>query len=116
LRLLQEPVDTTVAEECDAAFGVTAAGSPSIGYQWRKDGLPIPGAHQAFLRIDSAGWNDVGVYDVVVRASCGQLVSDAVTLTLTVRADLDTDGDVDQEDFGVFQVCLGGPNQPPGCP
>jgi hypothetical protein len=33
------------------------------------------------------------------------------------RADLDNDGDVDQEDFGHFQVCLAGSGMPyePGC-
>jgi hypothetical protein len=29
-----------------------------------------------------------------------------------VRADFDADGDLDQEDFGLFQVCLKGPGVP----
>ncbi len=28
--------------------------------------------------------------------------------------DLDYDGDVDQNDFSVFQGCMNGPNNPPG--
>jgi len=31
------------------------------------------------------------------------------------EADLDSDGDVDENDFNVFQNCMGGANQPPGC-
>jgi hypothetical protein len=30
-------------------------------------------------------------------------------------ADLDPDGDVDGDDFTVFESCLGGADQPPGC-
>lgn len=32
------------------------------------------------------------------------------------RADVDRDGDVDQEDFGRFQACLSGPDAPPADP
>jgi Dockerin type I domain len=30
------------------------------------------------------------------------------SFTTAVKADLDRDGDVDQEDFGLFQACLSG--------
>jgi len=103
LRLLQGPVDTTVAEGSDAAFGVTAIGSACIRYQWRKNGVPIPGTDKAFFRIPSADRADAGTYDVVVRASCGQMVSEVATLTVAVRADFDFDWDVDLDDFAIFQ-------------
>jgi hypothetical protein len=32
-----------------------------------------------------------------------------------IAADFDQDNDVDQADFGVFQRCFNGPNQPPAC-
>jgi hypothetical protein len=29
--------------------------------------------------------------------------------------DFDADGDVDLEDFAIFQACFNGPNRPPAC-
>ncbi len=41
--IVQQPVSTAAVEGFDAAFGVTAEGSTHFTYQWRKDGVPIPG-------------------------------------------------------------------------
>ena len=117
LRLLQQPVNTVVVEGSDAVFGVTAIGSTSIRYQWRKNGAPLPGAGQASLRIPQATRVDAGTYDVVVRAPCGQILSEEATLTVALKADFDMDDDVDMADFGILQRCLSGENIPadPSC-
>lgn len=36
-------------------------------------------------------------------------------MTMAQRVDLDNDGDVDLQDFVVFQTCFNGPNKPPAC-
>jgi hypothetical protein len=114
-QLLQEPVDTAVAEGSDAGFGVTALGTSALSFQWRKDGTPIPGAVHAFLRIPAVKRADAGAYDVLIGGPCGQFVSAPATLTVHAPADFDGDRDVDLADFLVFQACFNGPNRPPAC-
>ena len=61
-----------------------------------------------------------GEYRCVVTAGCGSAISD--TALLTVRSypyytgDFDDDGDVDQDDFGWFQNCLGREAEPACAP
>ena len=38
------PADLTVNTPDSATFQVKAGGMPAPSYQWRRDGLPIPGA------------------------------------------------------------------------
>lgn len=51
-----------------------------ISYQWRKAGVPIPGATQATLTIPSFSQSDVGHYDCIVQTSCQTATSARVTL------------------------------------
>ncbi|MBU0765535.1 MAG: hypothetical protein KJ607_11935, partial [Bacteroidetes bacterium] len=44
LELTGQPADTSVCEGSDAILSVSATGS-GISYQWRKDGIAIPGAN-----------------------------------------------------------------------
>lgn len=58
-----------------------------------------------------------GVRDVVVTtANCAPATLAAAFTVFSdtyVDADLDRDGDVDQDDFGIFQACFNGANRPP---
>jgi DNA/RNA endonuclease G (NUC1) len=47
-------------------FVVGAVGSPTLTYQWRKDGVAIPGATFPVLTLTSVQQADEGTYDVVV--------------------------------------------------
>jgi hypothetical protein len=122
--IVQQPVSTIAAEGFDAAFGVTAQGSANFTYQWRNEGVPIPGADMAFLRIPSVREADAGSYDVVVTAGSCPNTSTAATLTVRVLpcgprpGDFDADGDVDLSDFLHFQACFNDLDEPPvtsGC-
>ena len=53
-----------------------------VGYQWRKNTVPILGATNASFAIPSVSLDDGGSYDVVVTNSCGQLISSNATLTV----------------------------------
>jgi hypothetical protein len=48
---------------------VAATGEPAPSYQWRKNGVPIPGATSASYVIASARFTDAGRYDVLVSNS-----------------------------------------------
>src|SRR5690606_28882480 len=54
-----------------ATFNVTATGTGTLSYSWRKDGVPIPGATSSSLALSSLIVTDAGVYDVVVTDNVG---------------------------------------------
>src|SRR5205823_4623904 len=64
-----------------ASFSTSASGSGPFTYQWRKDGLEIPGATDSILTIASVTNTDAGTYSVVVTGPCSTLTNSA---TLTV--------------------------------
>ncbi|HEY0751036.1 MAG TPA: immunoglobulin domain-containing protein, partial [Chitinophagaceae bacterium] len=76
-----QPVNQTACIGTSATFTVTAVG-PSLGYQWRKNGVDIPGAITNVYTIASVAAGDVGNYDVVVAGTCGTATSNLVTLTI----------------------------------
>ncbi|HSB36562.1 MAG TPA: choice-of-anchor Q domain-containing protein, partial [Thermoanaerobaculia bacterium] len=83
------PASQTVCAGASVSFSVTASGSPSLTYRWRKggadlfDGGAISGAATATLTIDPTATGNSGSYDVVVTDGFGQpLTSSAATLTV----------------------------------
>jgi parallel beta-helix repeat protein len=63
---------------------VTATGSQPLSYQWRKNGVNLPGATNSCLTILGAQVADGGTYDVVVRNPFEAILSGAATVTITV--------------------------------
>ncbi len=76
------PVSQTVNGGESVTFTVSATGTPPLVFQWRKNGMPIPGGTSATLTIPSATAADQGAYDVVVTDAYGSCISEAATLTL----------------------------------
>jgi hypothetical protein len=73
----------------DATLSVGAEGAPLPDrYQWRKDGVDIPGATGAKLRLQGVQPEQAGSYSVVAYSANGSVVSTAATLTVDVRARL----------------------------
>ena len=65
--IVTSPVDQTVNARDPAIFRVVAAGTPTPTYQWRRDGIPIPGATKATYTLVSTTPADSGAqFDVVV--------------------------------------------------
>ncbi len=77
-----QPQSQTECEGQSVTFSVVAAGTPPLGYQWRKDGQPIGGAVSSDYTIYSLDPADAGAYDVVVSNSCGSVASDPAILTV----------------------------------
>jgi len=65
-----------------ATFSVTAEGSPTPTYQWKKGTEEILGATSSSYTIDPIAASDGGSYTVVVTNSGGSVTSDAATLTV----------------------------------
>jgi hypothetical protein len=60
-------------------FTVTATGAGPI-YQWRKNGIDIPGATSASYTINNVVTADAGAYDVMVSNPAGSVLSNTVYL------------------------------------
>ncbi len=77
------PVGSTVQ------LSVTAVGVGQLSYQWYKDDIPlldggnISGATSATLTIVNAGFEDSGIYKVVISNSYGTAVSVPVSVTIS---------------------------------
>lgn len=96
----------------EAVLTVAAAGAGQLGYQWFKDGVALDdtghftGSATPRLVIGPMADADAGRYRVVVTDDWCSTAAET-TVTLITPCDFDADKDVDQEDFGVFQLCLG---------
>lgn len=77
-----QPANQSVSPGGTATFSVVASGSPTLFYQWRKNGTAIPGATNATFSIASAQTGDAGSYDVQVANCAGTITSTAATLTV----------------------------------
>ena len=81
-----QPVDATVVEGEDATFGVVAAGS-QLTYQWRRDGVDVPGAIDASYTLSPAELADNGAtFLCVVSNGAGDITTATVTLIVTLGA------------------------------
>jgi len=98
-------------------LNVSAQGDYPLAYQWRKDGVPIPGATVANHLLGAVYEGHEGRYDCVVRYNtgldfdCGRTISDPIYVDVLGPScrtmDLDRNGEVDLRDFSVFQAQFG---------
>jgi beta-mannanase len=114
--ITQQPTDIAVVWGQAALFSVSATGDGTLRYQWQKNSSNITngghysGCKTATLAVSSCDSNDAADYRCVVASGCGIVPSNTATLTVGPKGppgDFDHDGDVDQQDFGVLQNCLG---------
>lgn len=77
-----QPQSLVVAAGDPATFSVTATGVPAPTYQWRFQGVDLPGATGSSYTRTAVQPADVGDYTVVVSNDVGVVVSDAAWLTL----------------------------------
>jgi hypothetical protein len=76
-------------------FSVTATGTATLHYEWRKNGSPIPGApDSANYTIASVVVADAGSYSVRVSNSCGEVISNAAVLSVNKASATVTLGDL----------------------
>jgi hypothetical protein len=83
-----QPQSLAVTNGTPAAFTVTATGTPTLSYQWRKNGTAlanggnITGATTSNLSLTTTSTNDAAGYAVVVTNAYGAITSSVATLTV----------------------------------
>ena len=77
------PQNLTVCMGSAASFSVTATGTGTLSYQWRKDLVNINGATSSTYSIPVTVAGDAGNYDVVVTGDCGAVTSSTAVLTVS---------------------------------
>jgi len=81
------PPSQTVAPGGSATFTVSASGSPTLHYQWRKNGSVNVGTDSSSYTISPVASGDAGTYDCVVSGACTPTAT-ATGGTLTVSGGL----------------------------
>ena len=80
--IVVQPQSQTVALGDSAALSVVTLGNPAPSYQWRRDGVAIPGATASSYTLPSVSFGDVGSYAVVVSNAQGSATSTTARLTV----------------------------------
>lgn len=59
-----------------------ASGNGMVRYQWRLDGVDIPGATNRFLSLQAVFWAHTGSYSLVVGNGTGSMTNPPITVTI----------------------------------
>jgi len=81
-KITKQPRSQTVLVGGNAAFTVTASGTPPLSYEWQFNSRPISGATGPILIVNSVQIADAGSYSVLVTNSVQSVLSDFATLTV----------------------------------
>ncbi len=80
--ILTHPVGGTLVAGGRLTLSVVAEGSLPLTYQWRRNGVAIPGAVSSSYAIENAGSNQAGSYSVTVANEFASVTSHAALVTL----------------------------------
>ena len=83
-----QPASLVVLAGSPASFTAVAAGTAPIGYQWNKNGTPIPGATSSTLNLSNVQTNDDGSYTLTASNSVASVTSNPAQLTVTATIPL----------------------------
>lgn len=79
----QHPQSQSVPLGSSVSLTATASGSPAPTFEWRKNGVAIPGATGQVLTLTDVEPADAGSYTAVATNASGSATSNAATLTVT---------------------------------
>jgi formylglycine-generating enzyme required for sulfatase activity len=80
--IVGQPQPATVPPGQMAIFTVVATGTQPLAYQWKRNGVNLPGATASTLTINQPQASDAGDYSVVVSNSVGTVSSAPAKLTV----------------------------------
>ena len=81
LVITNQPRSQTIIAGTQASFSVGVSGAP-VSYQWRTNGISIPGATTASFSIARVQLINAGIYSVVASNALGTVVSDNAVLSV----------------------------------
>ncbi len=73
--VVRNPRSRVVESGSSLTLSVEAEGTEPLTFQWRRNGIEIPGATDDFLDLTNIGENQQGSYDVVIRNQLGSVTS-----------------------------------------
>ncbi|WP_162128259.1 virginiamycin B lyase family protein [Flavobacterium phycosphaerae] len=73
--IVYDPINSQTICEGGFAYLFIQAEGTDLTYQWKKDGVPVPGANSDNLILSDATSNDAGYYTCLVTGSCGSVES-----------------------------------------
>ncbi len=82
IEITAQPLSQTACTGDVVLLTVSATALVPLTYQWRKNGIDIPGATSTILSIAPFGLDDVGAYHVLVSGECESLLSNVAILQL----------------------------------
>ena len=77
-----QPANSIVYEAANASFSVVAGGYGPLAYQWRFNGVDLPGETNTALALVQVATNQAGTYSVLVSNPYGAVASSNATLTV----------------------------------
>jgi hypothetical protein len=75
-----QPQAQSVTAGADVSFSVTANGASAATFQWRKNGIDLPGATASALTLNNVQPEDAAEYSVALRNAAGSAVSTVAVL------------------------------------
>ncbi len=83
-KIMVHPIGLVVSPGSNVTFTVAASGTGAIRYQWKKDGIEIPGANLPALTINNAQLADEATYLAVVTDDIASVSSQPARLLVKV--------------------------------
>ena len=80
--ILQQPLSQAVEAGTNVTLTVIATNTPTLSYQWFKDGALVSDATQATLSFNAVALSDAGNYFVVVSNALGSATSSNAVLAV----------------------------------
>ena len=106
--ILEQPSNTRVVKGEKVEFSIVVSGTPSLTYQWYKDGFEIENTGNENLVIENAKQSDAGVYTCLVLNDFGVKLSDSFSLYVLVPGDVSGSSGVELSDaLMALQVMAG---------
>lgn len=84
-KITRMPSDASVPFGSDFMFQVTAEGH-NLTYQWEKDGVLIQASGNSALQFSDLNANDIGLYRITVKGTCGTVRSDSIYLYVSGKS------------------------------
>lgn len=84
--IVSNPLSQSVTAGGNVTLTVSVSGSPTLSYQWRKNGVVLSGATTPTLALVNVQSANAGSYDVVVSNANGTATSAAATLAVVDAA------------------------------